>query len=245
SAQSLCRMARVCHTVAHALAHYFNDAFDINRTLLHYFEDPIAFRCLQARTATLISGPTALSFFNRRAPVGKLELYVHFRHRREVARWLLEHGYQFSPASQQDADFELAASQALSENCGPLIAGVSVVFDFERRTIGERPPSKVKVIVANNAPIEVILGFHHTGVMNVINYERAYCLFAYATLEARVSLRSSSCREQPEGGGESVTALGHDLHLLERLPDVHHHLRPSFHLGSRWLDDAASWVLPL
>ncbi|KAI0745552.1 hypothetical protein C8Q76DRAFT_688605 [Earliella scabrosa] len=231
SAQSLCRMARVCRTVAHAVAYYMNDVFDINRTLLRYFEDPTAFRCLQARTATLISGPTALSFFSRRAPAGVLELYVHFRHRREVARWLLEHGYQFSPAPQQDANFELAASQALSANCGPPIAGV------------ETAPSQVKVIVANNTPIEVILGFHHTGVMNVISYERAYCLFAHATLEARVSLRSSSCRGQAWGDGEDT--LEHNFQLLKRLPDIHHHLRPSFHLGSRWLDDAASWVLPL
>ncbi|KAI0638623.1 hypothetical protein C8Q77DRAFT_1215387 [Trametes polyzona] len=53
---------------------------------------------------------------------------------------------------------------------------------------------KVQVIVAKNTPMEAILAFHSTCVMNVISYEKAYCLFPRATLEERRSLLSSSCR---------------------------------------------------
>ncbi|KAI1795024.1 hypothetical protein LXA43DRAFT_970716 [Ganoderma leucocontextum] len=60
---------------------------------------------------------------------------------------------------------------------------------------GRQPKElKVQVIVAKNSPMEVILGFHSTCVMNVISYEKAYCLFPRATLEERRTLVSFSCR---------------------------------------------------
>ncbi|KAI0832865.1 hypothetical protein BC628DRAFT_1309080, partial [Trametes gibbosa] len=53
---------------------------------------------------------------------------------------------------------------------------------------------KVQIIVTKNTPMEAILAFHSTCVMNVLTYEKAYCLFPRATLEERRSLLSSSCR---------------------------------------------------
>ncbi|PIL37605.1 transcription factor [Ganoderma sinense ZZ0214-1] len=65
--------------------------------------------------------------------------------------------------------------------------------DEESSEGGQPKELKVQIIVAKNAPMEVILGFHSTTVMNVISYEKAYCLFPRATLEERRALVSSSC----------------------------------------------------
>uniref|UniRef100_A0A5K1K394 Cell surface hydrophobicity-associated protein n=1 Tax=Ganoderma boninense TaxID=34458 RepID=A0A5K1K394_9APHY len=65
--------------------------------------------------------------------------------------------------------------------------------DEESEGGGQPKELKVQIIVAKNTPMEVILGFHSTTVMNVISYEKAYCLFPRATLEERRALVSSSC----------------------------------------------------
>ncbi|PCH44988.1 hypothetical protein WOLCODRAFT_91093 [Wolfiporia cocos MD-104 SS10] len=62
---SLIRMRRVSRTTYQAVQDFSYRAFDVNRRLSRFFSDPFAFRSLQARTATLISGSFALQFFDR------------------------------------------------------------------------------------------------------------------------------------------------------------------------------------
>jgi hypothetical protein len=69
--QRTCRQARLAAT------DYLARAFNINRHLSRFFSDPKAFRSLQARTATVISGSGALQFFQRDVyPESDLDLYV-------------------------------------------------------------------------------------------------------------------------------------------------------------------------
>ncbi|KAI0650881.1 hypothetical protein C8Q79DRAFT_411333 [Trametes meyenii] len=230
SAATLLRLARTCRAGRHAIAAYIRSAFDVNRLLARFFPSPTApcssvcssshthseiydraraFRTLQARTGTLISGSTALQFFDRTVyPESDLDLYVHMRHRREVGRWLLEEGYQFAPSQYQDPRFEIEVVHGMSTGANGIyrMPGVSAVLTFTKPVprkeidipdvVEEQEESmlKVQVIVAKNTPMEAILAFHSTCVMNVISYEKAYCLFPWATLEARRSLLSSSCR---------------------------------------------------
>jgi hypothetical protein len=57
---------------------YFARAFNIEKRLSRYFDDPKSFRKLQAETLTVISGSTALQFFQRNFyPESDLDLYVH------------------------------------------------------------------------------------------------------------------------------------------------------------------------
>lgn len=129
-------------------------------------------------------------------------------------------------------------------------------------------------------------------VMNVISYEKAYCLFPRATLEKRLSLLSSSCRgrsKRRSTGLEKYARRG--FRMLSTLPPDELELDPAsaiatasspfpddlaympflygrptalaivgrtpapaasqrtawpaFRVGWRWIDDSASWVLPL
>ncbi|KAI0355447.1 hypothetical protein OH77DRAFT_1424945 [Trametes cingulata] len=248
SAATLLRLARTCRTAHHAVAAYTLVAFDVDRLLSRFFPSPSsplstppcssacptppphthteqhararAFRSLQARTGTLVSGSCALQFFARTVyPESDLDLYVHMRHRREVGRWLLREGYTFVPTAFQDERFEVEVVHGMAQGAHGIyrMPGVAGILTFMRPAPREiRPPSayvdveeeevegepqqqqqrmlKVQVIVAKNTPMEAILAFHSTCVMNVISYEKAYCLFPWATLEERRSLLSSSCR---------------------------------------------------
>lgn len=62
---TLLRFKRTCRLASAAVEDYMKLAFNINRCLARFFDDPVAFRSLQARTGTVISGSAALQFFDR------------------------------------------------------------------------------------------------------------------------------------------------------------------------------------
>ncbi|KAI0371470.1 hypothetical protein BV20DRAFT_941761, partial [Pilatotrama ljubarskyi] len=315
SAATLLRIARTCRIAHHAVAAYTRVAFDVDRLLARFFPSPAApcssvcsapaphvhaelydraraFRSLQARTGTLVSGSSALQFFDRTVyPESDLDLYVHMRHRREVGRWLLQEGYRFVPTPYQDPRFEVEVVHGMAQGVNGIyrMPGVAGILTFTKPAPKElRPPHaeveledelelqsepqeervlKVQVIVAKNTPMEAILAFHSTCVMNVISYEKAYCLFPWATLEERRSLLSSSCRGRSKRRQEGLAKYARrGFTLISRLyPDdieldpasaasssssryrssPRTRKKPAFRIGWRWIDDSASWVLPL
>ncbi|KAI0715519.1 hypothetical protein C8T65DRAFT_644040 [Cerioporus squamosus] len=94
--------------------------------------------------------------------------------------------------------------------------------------------------------MEVVLGFHSTCVMNVVSFEKAYCLFPRATLEARLSLLSSSCAGRSMRRQTSVAKyVARGFTITERIPPQDLRLPYLFPLGWRWIDDSTSWVIPL
>ena len=146
------------------------EAFDINRTLRRFLPDPIEFRCLQARTGTLVSGSVALQFFDRTYyPSSDLDLYVYMSCRREVGIWLLSQGFTFTPSQRQLPVFQEAVLDLRRTNfLTYAMPGVSAIYTFHR----EVPPTRVKVqvIVACRAPMEIILGFHSSEFFTGLGY---------------------------------------------------------------------------
>ncbi|KAJ3014961.1 hypothetical protein NUW54_g1164 [Trametes sanguinea] len=156
-------------------------------------------------------------------------------------------GYSFLPRRGQDSVFTVAASEAmLSSTLHRAMPGVYGVYTFSRELSG-RPG--VHVIAARCAPMEVILAAHSTCVMNVISYNKAYCLFPRATLEERRSLMTSVA----VGPGRLGTAgffknsdTGH--RLITTLPPEETSMdRPSrsFPCGPRWIGDRDTWLIQL
>lgn len=136
------------------------EAFDISRLLTRFFDQPSAFRTLQARTGTLIAGSIALQYFDRSYyPSSDLDLYVHPRHRREVGNWLLSAGYAFCPHRDHDSDFETVISRnPQSEDLHYGVPGVAEVITF-RRAFGDKAET-VQVVTPRRSPMEVILSSH-------------------------------------------------------------------------------------
>lgn len=91
----------------HALVKsYVKRAWNVDHHLGHFFFQPRAFRALQARTGTLVSGSNALQFFDRSYyPGSDLDLYLHCGREREVGAFLLAEGYAFRPSRYQGSDF--------------------------------------------------------------------------------------------------------------------------------------------
>lgn len=168
----LMRVARTCR-LAHTTVHDFiKRTFKINRFLLRFFTDPLAFRSLQARTRTLISGSSALQFLDRTFyPESDLDLYIPSVEVDEVVTWLLGQGYKYVADEEQSDDWKKAV--VMGAESFFMADGVDDPdADYSDRTIQvvltlvKPSPTpngrdlKVQCIVARQSPIEVILNFH-------------------------------------------------------------------------------------
>lgn len=269
TARSLLRVSRLSRRAHVAVKVYMQEVFNVNTLLARFFHNPPSFRSLQARTGTLIAGSVALQFFDRALyPYADLDLYVHPRHRREVGNWLISAGYTYCAGRNQDPVFEKAVArnpQSAYLQCS--LPGVAQVLTF-RKPLEDRL-MEVQLVVPRRNPVEVILSAHSSKssnhpphpvetrtlmtysacVMNIISYEKAYCLFPSATLEQRLSLLSQSSRGRSEARSESVEKYaerGYRILTFLPLADlVPPRKRPTFALGPRWLGDSDTWVIPL
>ncbi|THG92457.1 hypothetical protein EW026_g8454 [Hermanssonia centrifuga] len=238
--------SRTCRIAYAAVHSYIKRAFNINRHLSQYFLDPLAFRSLQARTSTLVSGSSALQFFNRLTyDDSDLDIYVPLKSRQEVGRWILGQGYTFKPNSVQHKDLDVALEEVHNDlNVYYTLSGVSSVFTFKKRS--EHDPGRelqVQVIVASQAPMEVILNFHSSVVLNLIAWDTAYSLYPHATFERRLSLfllgrkRDESAIQKYENRGWKML---YDIPLRDPT-----HVSPDFTFAPRWIGDGHSWTIRL
>ena len=124
------RLQCTCKVISDALIAWKRAAYNINRFLERFFEDPVAFRVLQAQTNLLISGSSALQFMDRYvlSPRSRfithpprhanptfsifykdsdLDLYVSSSHTREVVMFLRTQSYEFFPGDRTGVSTEL------------------------------------------------------------------------------------------------------------------------------------------
>ena len=179
SPRSLVQLALTCRATYLAVAGFKARAFNVNRHLSRYFTDPIAFRSLQARTNTLISGSNALQFFDRTFyPEADLDLYTHPGHSFEVAQFLVEaQGYRYAPRETQEKDWKVATRGNWDgtrrrvvpvptlEHAYP-VPEINAVWTFEK--MGDKQERlTIQIIEASSAPLECILGFHSSTLSSV------------------------------------------------------------------------------
>jgi hypothetical protein len=167
----------VCHAALAALTGFYYRVFNINNHLQRFFTDPLAFRWLQAQTGTLISGSSALQFFDHTFyPESDLDLYTFPAQTRRVCSMLVEmEGYSLLPGPHSDAlSIRLADADAPPWGAafprvdlawldmhatGYCLASIGAVYSFEKeQDVG--PPLCLQVIPARNCPLQCILGFH-------------------------------------------------------------------------------------
>lgn len=164
TALSLVRLCKANHDARRAVTDYIDSSFNIDKILSRYFSDPKSFRSLQSQTGTLISGSTALQFFDRSFyPESDLDLYVHMSWRIRVAQWLFNEGYIFVPSEKQDPNFDVAINhqRLLRGRARYVMTGVAGVFTFVKRLVNSPfSERKVQMIIAAFTPMEVILNFH-------------------------------------------------------------------------------------
>jgi hypothetical protein len=177
SPQAMFRFALVCRAAHAALTGYYCRAFNIDNHLHRFFADPIAFRQLQARTGTLISGSSALQFLDRTFyPDSDLDLYTFPDQTHRVCSLLIEgEGYSLLPSSRNSglslglADVDVPPWRAAFPRIDLVwsdmhtteyrSASIGAVLSFEKEQV-DGPPLRVQVISARNCPLQCILSFH-------------------------------------------------------------------------------------
>lgn len=170
SPRSLVWLALTCRAAYLAVADFKSRAYNVNRHFSRYFTDPIAFRSLQAKTNTLVSGSDALQFLDRTFyPESDLDIYTHPGHSFEVAQFLVEaQGYQFAPRGTQEEEWKDEITDdwdgtvrriSRGRNEGYPLEGINGVWTF-KKTGTKEETLKVQIIEASSSPVEAILDFH-------------------------------------------------------------------------------------
>ncbi|KDR77818.1 hypothetical protein GALMADRAFT_65576 [Galerina marginata CBS 339.88] len=265
SAGDLYRYSWTCRDAHDAVSSYFrrNKNFDLHKVLERYFslEDVfIAFRELQAATGMFISGSTALQFLDRTEyPESDLDLYVQHRYRRPIAWWLKEIGYNVIPHPNHQ-NLGLSLNQVLDlvpdfrtlqdHDTHPAPTkgyfGAATVYNFEKVD----PYRKIQLITCYRYPLEMVLNFHSTCVMNIITHEKAYSLYPRATFDERRTLSYVPDPTEDNGHEKRQVALqkytSRGWTVVDRITDVEFRdPRSAFASGERHLGDFKCWTLPI
>lgn len=184
---SLVRFERVSKVAQYAVRKYHKRQYKLHRQLSRFISDTYAFRVLQARTATLISGSFVLQFFSDAFyPESDLDLYAHSRFAYDVGRWLVQReGYILIPGwddcdplesvtpnqSKEDEDGipqeESEGGFDEVEDCLQHygVMGVKRILTFRKpTTVAGEKERKVQIMVATESPLKSILAFHSSNV---------------------------------------------------------------------------------
>ncbi|KAG2141376.1 uncharacterized protein EDB93DRAFT_1159358 [Suillus bovinus] len=266
SPRTLVWLSRTCHMIYKAVIHFCQRAYNINRHLSRYFPDPLSFRSLQARTGLVISGSSALQFLDRTFyPESDLDIYSHPGHVYEVLDWIESFGYRFEPHKYQEEDWR---SQVSAEWDGtqprrlppvePLwhsedhvrstrYSNINEVYTFKRYVFidEELVELQVQVIEAIHNPIDTILKYHSTCVMNIITFDAAYSFYPIATFEDRSALQIPGSRHRPDVLAKYIRR-GWRVYTLLRPGDfAQPHESPFLPNVTRWVGDRHCWIVPL
>ncbi|KAJ7635118.1 hypothetical protein FB45DRAFT_910829 [Roridomyces roridus] len=238
-ARELVRLMQTCRYI-HDLVHEI--CFNLTRLLSPFLgdhEQVVRFRQIQAETSALISGSVALQFLDRTTyPSSDLDIYVNRTCGDPVIHFILETGYIFQPREQQDLDvFEqlLTAQSLLPRTASYPLRGIADILDFQK------DDKKIQLILSESAPMEVILSFHSTCVMNVITHATAYALYPRATFITKQALKVSGTHASQEEGRRKYADRGWQMLSASLVP-----ASPEFDFDLlRWVGDCLTWTLPL
>ncbi|KAF9061531.1 hypothetical protein BDP27DRAFT_1189021, partial [Rhodocollybia butyracea] len=203
-------LGAACSWFKQAIEEFHGQSRTISFLLGPFFstEEIVMFQTLQALTGLLISGSTALQFFSCNRFHSDLDTYCTVKHCFEVGQWLIKRGYQFVPTEHQSATFSeeygtiLKATRTLS-----LESDIEVYDDKKIAGVWtfSRHGSVIQLIGSIHAPLEVILSFHSTCVMNIITHNAAYSLFPSLTFNESVTLMTNRPHPLTEKQRDALT----------------------------------------
>ncbi|KIM24572.1 hypothetical protein M408DRAFT_26867 [Serendipita vermifera MAFF 305830] len=251
----------VCSIVHRAVKKWLLSAYNIEKHFSHFFDDPMSFRILQARTGAIVSGSNALQFFEGLYyPDSDLDLYVPCRHAYDVAAWLRRNDYIFTVTDKQRASMQGKTLDTVLEQISRRrisiyherpptgddeygYSAIEDVFNFVRKSNHSR---KIQMIIVDprSTPIAAVLHFHSTLVMNFIAWDRAYSLFPSATFIHRSCLTFGDAAKEPRlpiiyhKYGERGFKISAEPFLTRDLAQL-------FKWGVRRIDDKWSWKIKL
>ncbi|KAI3621259.1 hypothetical protein WG66_014464 [Moniliophthora roreri] len=226
SPRDLYRYSRANREAYGYVQSYRARAFDIYALLSRYFTEPEINHLdwhahLRLNRSPILQSP----------PLPR----IGFRYTGVVGEFLLAIGYIFEPAEKQRNEL----SAAIQEVTGNMADGM--LYDYSGRGFAgvynlSRNGQKIQLITASISPMDIILNFHSTVVMNVISYSHGYCLYPKATFEEKRSLICFSS-EKPERDVARQKYVDRGWKMLnpdgsEWRSDCHYHSYQPSHNGS-------------
>ncbi|KAJ7666750.1 hypothetical protein DFH06DRAFT_983996 [Mycena polygramma] len=237
STQELVRLMRTCRRVYNLIK---ETCFSVPRLLAPFFGDAVEvqrFRSIQALTDTIISGSVALQFMNRlRWPGSDLDIYVHRTCPAIPVGFIVENGYTFDPRKSQSKDVFVQLTASVKDKPPSYLGrGIADVLDFHK---GDK---KIQIIIAESTPMETIISFHSTCVMNVITHKNAYALYPRSTFVTKEALVVETVGAGQEVGRQKYIDRGW---AMTWTPSLSRRSELGVRLV-RWVGDPFTWTISL
>ncbi|KAL0578274.1 hypothetical protein V5O48_003718 [Marasmius crinis-equi] len=247
TAAELSKMLVVSRKFNDTINAYRRRLHDIDKLLLMFFTltEIRLFRDIQSLDGFLISGSMAVQYFAGVVwPISDMDIYCYPQNFTRLVRLLRRIGYGYVPYRGSSADLSVVI-QSIRDGAEPFNVyrrgkTISAVLNFTRRVKGSF--KKIQVVVCKHSPIEAILNFHSTVVMNFIGPTHAVCLYPYSTLHLFEAIRmvatetAASAFKKYVRRGWDLVGCSSALGGLRRASEVAYH---------RAVGDAATWIIPI
>uniref|UniRef100_A0A8H7XLN1 Uncharacterized protein n=1 Tax=Psilocybe cubensis TaxID=181762 RepID=A0A8H7XLN1_PSICU len=190
--KTLYRFSWTCKELNNRVSGYMHCAFRPENLFAPIFkpDEHLPFRLLQFKTGLVISGSTVLHFINRANTwiPGDMDMYVEHRYALPVLSWMMSIGFTIMPHPKYPDNAtaeQILKMEKIVLQEHPLhrhYNTTGVVINLWRQG------SFVQLITTCQSVVECILGYHSTGVMNFVTFEKVYSLYPNATFGHQVSL---------------------------------------------------------
>ncbi|KAL1685157.1 hypothetical protein GGG16DRAFT_106526 [Schizophyllum commune] len=247
SLTDLINYSRVCKDSNRAVSSYARTAYQLHRTLLPFMDHDGAdrLRRLMRSTGAIISGSVAIQFFTREPMYPcDLDLYSDRFRAPEIFAFVLSLGYIYQPRDSQHSVLDRALERAENEEVvrDDLIYDKESLLDVFSFLRPSAPNTAIQVMVVAHSPIDAILDFHSTIVMNFITHRAAYALYPSNTFGSMTGI----CFEDDSayGAASKYRTRGWNIRCAFKdraLSD----LGPEIMCSDRYVGDKYTWTINL
>ncbi|KAK0505562.1 hypothetical protein EDD18DRAFT_1344383 [Armillaria luteobubalina] len=193
---------------------FMHDTYNTVTLIKRFFPSELAaeFQVLQQQTSLVVSGSSVLTFFYQSSfPDSDCDLYVHSHHCDQVIVFVLKAGYRlYHLMTSQNIESVFHTSKVSFYFCSnnytlKTITGVHESVHHADENL------KVQVILCQESPVDVLLGFHSTVPMNIITHDYAIYLYPKATFNLGVNFAKFDVHVPAVVGRHKYTSHGWTL----------------------------------
>ncbi|KAK7019417.1 hypothetical protein VNI00_018072 [Paramarasmius palmivorus] len=251
---------KVSSAVYHRIEEYTSITFGLNRLYGSFFsstEEISQFRLVQHESRGLVSGTSLVYVLSRSGfPLMDLDIFLPDDCLKKVGLFLLRAGYRCSPVQVDSDDSGLLLAQQESAFLEMLATGVrraenlvvlegyedsdvSSVFVFEK-TDGR----KIQLIGTKTEPIQVVLGFYSTLIMNFATANEIISLYPITSFVDHSALYLRDITPPLDVAKKRYEEMGWgSMTMVSARTSLDSDDELSF--KTRWVGDRHCWVVPL
>lgn len=142
----------------------------VDTGLARWFDNPFDFRQMLGNCGAVVSGSTAVQFFDRtRYPASDLDIVIPITTTYSMGLWLMENGYTFQPRGTDFTDFVASLVTVMKRSRSHRLAKPMIrVFDFYGHPLSASDTGRhVQLITTRDDPFAHILQYHSSECANL------------------------------------------------------------------------------